>query len=213
VFASDSFARTSSGGLGTAEIGGPWTVSSGATRQSVEPGAALLSLPTASSLTGSYLGSVAQTRSDVLASVALTAAPTGGGVSVYVAGRHVAVNQEYRARLRFLATGSVALGITRLAGTASETLVGSEAVLPGPAYTPGTVLQVRVRAVGVGTTQLSASAWPATGLEPATPMIATTDTTVSLQAAGGPGLSAYLSGSATASVTVRISRLDAVVVA
>jgi hypothetical protein len=58
-------------------------------------------------------------------------------VSVYVTGRRVALNQEYRARVRFLANGSVGLALTRLSGSASEVVIGSEVMVPRLAYTPG----------------------------------------------------------------------------
>jgi PKD repeat protein len=209
VLAADTFARTVSGGLGTADVGGPWTVSAGGIRPSVAPGAATRALTGGGNLTASFLGGVSQTGSDVTTSVALSAAPTGGGVSYYVTGRRVGVNLEYRARVRFTATGAVFVGATRLDGTASEVVLG-EAQVPGLTYTPGTVLQVRIRVVGTAPTQLAVTAWPAASPEPATPSVVRADSTASLQAAGGFALSAYLSASATAPVNVRVSAFRAV---
>jgi PKD repeat protein len=205
VLARDSFDRVVSGGLGTADVGGAWTVANGGTRQSVNQGVATLNLAAAGNLTGSYLGGVSQTSADVLASFSLSAAPTGGGTSVYVTGRRVALNQEYRARVRFLANGSVGVTMTRLSGTASETVIGGEVVVPGLTYVPGTALQVRVKVAGTGTTQLSATVWAAGTTEPATPTVTRTDSTASLQAAGGLAVSAYLSGTATSPVAVRFT--------
>jgi hypothetical protein len=121
----------------------------------------------------------------------------------------VTTNQEYRARLRFLANGTVGLAITRLSGTSSEALVGSEVLVPGLTYTPGQVLRVRLQVSGTGTTTLAASVWVDGATEPATPTITRTDTTASLQASGSVGLSAYLSSSATAPVAVRFSSFSA----
>ncbi|HVD27494.1 MAG TPA: PKD domain-containing protein, partial [Mycobacteriales bacterium] len=207
VIAKDTFGRVVSGGLGTADVGGAWTVANGGTRQSVNQGVATLNLAAASNLTGSYLGGVSQTGADVLTSLSLSAAPTGGGTSVYVTGRRVGLNQEYRARVRFAANGQVGLAITRLTGTASEVLVGGEVIVPGLTYTPGTVLQVRFKVSGTGTTSLAASLWVSGSPEPGTPTVSRSDTTPSLQAAGGLALSAYLSGSATAPVNVRFTSL------
>ncbi|RBY95120.1 radical SAM protein [Blastococcus sp. TF02-8] len=206
--ARDSFRRTVSGGLGTADVGGPWTAANGATRQSVVPGVATLDLPAAGNLTGAYLGQVQQTSADVLASFSLTSAPTGGGASVYVTGRRVGTNQEYRARVRFLANGTVGLALTRLSGTATEVVIGSEVIVPGLTYVPGTALQVRVQVSGTGTTQLAASVWNAGDEEPAVPTITRSDTTASLQTAGGLGVAAYLSGSATRGTAVRFTAFD-----
>ena len=205
LLASDAFDRTLSGGLGTADVGGSWTASAGGTRQSVADGAAVLALA-AGTNTGSYLGAVSQTSADVRTTMSLSSVPTGGGAMVYVKGRRVAANQEYQGRLRFLANGTVGVAVSRLAGTSTETLIGSEVLLPGT-YTPGTELNVRVQVSGTGTTELAVSVWAAGSAEPATPTVTRTDTTESLQAPGGVGLSAYLSGSATAPVQLRFTEL------
>jgi PKD repeat protein len=196
VVASDTFNRTVSNGLGTAEIGGAWTALYGSTRQSVTNGVGTFSLA-AGSQAGSYLNSVSETGMDLTGTVWLGQAPTGGGVNVLFTGRRVALNQEYRLRLRFLANGQVWAGWTRLNGTTADTLIGAEFLLPGGAYTPGTQLRVRLDVTGTGTTQLNARIWAATAAEPTTWTLSRTDTTASLQAAGGIGVMGYLSGSAT----------------
>ncbi|WP_235003409.1 PKD domain-containing protein [Blastococcus haudaquaticus] len=212
-FASDAFDRTVTGGLGTADVGGPWTVTFGGTRQSVAPGAATLALQAPGNNTGSYLGGVSETSTDLRTSFSLSAAPTGAGTYVYVRGRVVGTNQEYRARLRMLANGSVALAFTRQEGTATDVLIGTEVVVPGLTYVPGATLNVRVQVSGTGTTQLAATVWSADAQEPAAPQLTRTDQTASLQAPGGVGISAYLSGSATTPVSVRVTRFSAAPVA
>ncbi|MGR7025345.1 PKD domain-containing protein [Geodermatophilus sp. URMC 62] len=207
-FAQDAFAREVTGGLGTADVGGAWTAATGATRQSVSAGTATLGL-TVGTNTGSYLGSVAQTRADVRTTVTVGAAPTGGGATVYVVGRRLAADQEYRARLRYLADGTVRLAFSRLSGSATEVLLGAEVVVPGVSSTPGTPVAVRLVVDGTGTTALSATVWAAGQPEPAQPTLTRTDTTVSLQAAGAVGLSGYLSASATAPVPVRVTSFSA----
>jgi PKD repeat protein len=158
-FAQDAFAREVTGGLGTADVGGAWTAATGATRQSVSAGTATLGL-TVGTNTGSHLGGVAQTRADVRTTVTLGAAPTGGGATVYVVGRRLAADQEYRARLRYLPDGTVRLAVSRLAGSATEVLLGGEVVVPGVSSTPGTPVAVRFVVDGTGTTALSATVWP-----------------------------------------------------
>ena len=150
--------------------------------------------------TGSYLGAVSQTGADVRTTVSLSTVPTGGGAMVYVVGRRVDANQEYRARVRVLSDGSVRVGMVRFAGTTAETLIGAEVAVPGLVYTAGTELDVRVQVSGTGTTALTATVWKAGTTEPATPTVSRTDTTASLQAPGSVGLFGYLSGSATAAV-------------
>jgi PKD repeat protein len=208
IVAADAFNRTVASGLGSADTGGAWTTANGSTRQSVAPGAATLRLDAAGNLTGSYLGAVSQTSADVLTTFSLSAAPTGSGASVYVTGRRVGTNLEYRARLRFLANGTVGLAFTKLAGSSSEVLIGGEVIVPGLSYSPGAPLNVRVQVSGTGTTQLAATVWPAGSAQPGTATVTRTDTEATLQAAGGLGLSAYLSGSATAPLAVRFTTLS-----
>jgi hypothetical protein len=159
--------------------------------------------------TGSFLGGVSQTRADVQARLSLASVPTGGGSSVYVIGRRVAANQEYRARVRVLADGSVRVAMVRLSGTSDDVLIGAEVLVPGLTYTAGTELDVRVRVAGTGTTELAATVWKAGTAEPATPTLTRTDSTAALQAPGGVGLFTYLSGSATAPVEVRVAEFTA----
>jgi len=204
VLAVDTFQRTVNGGLGTADIGGAWQASAGAARLSVLPGTATLRLDGAGQNTGAYLAGVSSTRTEVRTSFALTAAPTGNGTYVYVSGRRVATGQEYRARVRVLADGRVALAFSRLSG-GTESFPGGEVVVPGLTWTPGTTLNVRVQVVGTGTTQVTATVWAEGTPEPATPSITRTDTTAALQAAGGVGLAAHRPGGTTASVDVRVT--------
>ncbi|WP_346621723.1 PKD domain-containing protein [Blastococcus montanus] len=210
VLASDTFDRTVTGGLGTADVGGPWTATFGTTRQSVADGVASLQLAAPGNNTGSALTGVATTSADLRTAFSLSAAPTGSGTYVYVRGRVVGTYQEYRARLRMLADGRVAVSFSRQTGSASETLIGGEVVVPGLTYVPGTVLNVRTQVQGAGTTELALSVWAEGTPEPATPTVTRTDSSASLQAAGGLGLSAYLSGSSTAPLAVRFTGLTAV---
>ena len=80
-------------------------------------------------------------------------------------------------------------------------------------YTPGMELDVRVKASGTGTTNLSLSVWATGAAEPATPTLTRTDDTAALQVPGGIGLGGYLSGSATASVNVRFTEVQVAPVA
>ena len=99
------------------------------------------------------------------------------------------------------------VALVKLSGTTDEVLIGSEVLLPGLTYTPGTELNVRVQASGTGTTNLSLSVWATGTAEPATPTLVRTDDTAALQVPGGISLGGYLSGSATASVDVRFTEV------
>jgi PKD repeat protein len=207
----DTFNRTVTGGLGTADVGGAWTASAGGTRQSVTPGVAEMRLTAAGQNTGSYLGGVAQTSADIRTTLTTTAASTGNGTYVYVTGRRVNGVGEYRVRVRLLANGTVALALSRLTGT-TEAFPNGEIIVPGVTYTPGTPLNVHVQVFGTGTTTIRASVWT-TGTEPATWQMTRTDTTAGLQANGGIGLAVHRPSGTTANATVRFSTLTVTAVA
>ncbi len=203
--AKDTFGRSVSGGLGTADVGGAWTVVAGAARQSVVDGIAELALPGAGNNTGSSLGAVSTTSADVRSSFTLTSAPTGtSGTWVYVSGRRTATGDEYRVRVRVAADGAVYLALSRVVAGA-ESFPGGEVLVPGLTWTPGTTLASRVQVSGTGTTAVTASVWAAGQAEPTTPQLSRTDTTATLQVAGSVGLAAYRPGSATAATAVRFS--------
>ena len=193
-------------GGGAAPAGGgpgwPW---SAATRQSVTPGTATLTVGPGNN-TGSHLGAVSQTSADVRASLALGSMPTGGGTYVYVSGRRVSAGNEYRVGVKVGSAGQVSLVLSRLAG-GTEAWPGGEIVVPGLTYRAGTTLHVRVQVSGTGTTRVAASVWADGTAEPATPQLVRTDTTAALQAAGAVGIAAYRPSSATAATAVRVTGL------
>ncbi|GHE13372.1 outer membrane protein assembly factor BamB family protein [Klenkia taihuensis] len=202
--AADSFRRTASNGLGTADTGGAWTSTAGAGRTSVSPGAASIAL-TPGSAARAHLGGVSRSSVDVTATLSLTAAPTGGGVSTYLVARRTGTDQEYRLRARFLPDGTLRLAVTALTGSASERVVGAEVTVAGVRPTVGTPVNLRLQVSGQGTTTLSGRAWTGT-TEPAGWAVTRTDTSPTLQQPGSVGLGAYLSSSAAATpVAVRVS--------
>jgi PKD repeat protein len=207
IVAADAFGRTVTGGFGTADIGGAWTAAYNAIRQSVSPGTGTFTMVPGAQV-GSYLNDVAETRTDLVTTLTLGQAPTGNGLNVLFTGRKVALNQEYRLRLRFQANGTVYAGLTKLSGTSADVLIGSEVTLP--AYTAGTALRVRLVVTGDGTTtQLSARISPASAPEPATGWTLTaTHTTAALQAPGSVGVAAYMAGNAVGTLAVNLSALE-----
>ncbi len=207
MLVSDAFERSVTGGLGTADAGGPWTAWAGAARQSVKDGAAVLAMSKGTN-TGSALGTVGRTDADVRTAFSLSSVPTGGGAMVYVGVRQQEVYAAYKARVRILADGTVRAALVKFTGTSTEALIGSEVLVPG-AYTAGKELNLRVSASGTGTTDLALSVWAAGSPEPTTPMLVRTDGTEALQAPGGVSLGGYLSGSATSSVDVRFTGITA----
>ncbi|RBY94250.1 radical SAM protein [Blastococcus sp. TBT05-19] len=203
--AKDTFGRSVTGGLGTADVGGAWTALVGAPRQSVTDGVAELGLPGAGNNTASHLAGVSTTSADIRSTVTLGAAPTGtSGTWAYVTGRRTAAGDEYRVRVRVDAAGAVHLALYRQAGGV-EAFPGGEVTVPGLTWTPGTALATRVQVSGSGTTAITASVWAAGQPEPAQPQLSRTDTTAALQAPGSVGLAAYRPSSNIAATAVRFT--------
>ncbi|HYT09961.1 MAG TPA: LamG-like jellyroll fold domain-containing protein [Mycobacteriales bacterium] len=210
TFASDAFGRSVSGGFGTADSGGAWTVSSTTANYSVANGSGQITLPSAAASRWAYLTGVSRSDADVQVAFSTDKTPTGGGIYLSAVGRRVTANTEYRARARLLSTGSVALALTQLAGSSTETLISSEVTVPGLTATAGAQLRIRVVATGTAPTTLRAKAWAVGSAEPAGWQVSATSSTAGLQAPGGVGVAAYLSGSATnAPVTVSVDDLAA----
>src|SRR5204862_103480 len=103
-------------------------------------------------------------------------------------------------------TYSVVLTVTDNHG-ANDAITPS-ATVTGRTYTAGTVLHLRMQAVGSGSTDLKLKVWKDGTAEPSTWQVTATDTTASLQSAKGVGIMGFLSTSATNSpVTLTIDNL------
>jgi PKD repeat protein len=199
ALAADSFGREVARGLGTADLGGAWTIQGNAADAVVTGGTAQLTTPRGVSL-GATLPGVAVRDVAEQVTVTLTQAPTGGGTYVILGARRTGTS-EYRGRLWFNADGTVSIGISTVASGA-ETVVG-RANLPGT-YTVGTPISLRVQAAGTGTTQLGVKAWVATEPEPADWQVTAVDTSAELQQDGVLTLQAYQSGAATTGQVLRV---------
>ena len=207
----DGFNRTVSGGWGSADTGGAWTTSGAAGNLAVSPGEATITLPTASTSAGASLRSVSATGSDTTLSLSSDKVANGSGVFTYVTGRRVSTNNEYRARAAIRSNGAVGVSLSRLAGSSTETVIAAETSVPGLAYAPGQQLRFRVRVSGTNPTTIQAKVWADGTAEPSAWLVSATDATAALQAAGGLGVSGYLTGSATnAPVTLTVRDLASV---
>jgi len=196
---SDTYSRTVTPGWGVSDSGAQYSIT-GATSSSVD-GA------TGSLATGAGAACAAQSdfgpvgSADLAVSVS-TLTPTGSGAMADIVARAVDATHQYRARLRVTPSGTVGLAVTRLAGTTSETQVGTELSLAGVHYTAGQRLSLRVQVGGVlGVTTVRARAWLAGQPEPSTWQVTRNDTAAGLQTAGVFGLAASQSANATSPMT------------
>jgi trimeric autotransporter adhesin len=194
-FATDSFGRTVTGGWGSADSGGAYTISGGASNFSVGGGVGAIKLAAAGSSASAALASVSSTDTEVRVGVALNEAQTGGGTYVSVIGRRISSTSDYRVKLKYASTGVVTEVLESVVGGTETAL--KTVVVPGVTYTPGMVLNVRLQVTGTSPTTLNVMVWANGTTQPTAWQATITDSTASLQVAGAVGLLAYLSGSAT----------------
>ena len=196
TLAADSFERTVSNGLGTADTGGAWTVSGTAANYSVASGAGNIRMNTPGAGPSAYLNGVSSTSVSMLLDVSLDKPATGGGTYMTLVGRRVGTTGDYRANLRYQSNGTVQATFVRRTGTTDATLANLGGV-PGIAPAPGERLSARFEVVGTNPTQLRLKVWPAGTAEPSAWLLTASDATASHQAPGALGVTPYLSGSAT----------------
>ncbi|WP_022883451.1 PKD domain-containing protein [Glaciibacter superstes] len=185
VYATDAFGRSVSNGFGTADVGGAWTVTGGASNFSVGSGTATMNAGAGGTATA-YLTGFESTSTDVQVQLALTKTPTATGTYVTVSGRAVG-SKTLGGKLRFYPSGAVTLQASN----------GTAIVLPGLSYTLGEQLQVRVQVTGTSPTTIRAKAWRVGEQEPVAWQVTGTDSAAVTQAAGGTALQFYLPGSVT----------------
>ena len=132
--AEDLFARTVSGGWGSAVVGGVWTSNTTPSNFSVNGSAGRIVLPTAGATRSATLASVAVANVDATVDLSLDKAPTGGGVVVALVARKVG-SSEYRLRA-YLRPAAILQLLRVVNGT--ETVISTvNMAIPGGAYTPG----------------------------------------------------------------------------
>lgn len=202
VVASDAFGRTATSSWGSADVGGPWSVNSGAS--SVNNGRGHINLG-ANASSWAYLNQVSATRVEVSFTQFLDKLPTGNGTRVenvvYV--RRNGGN-SYRGIVRVQPDGSVRLSLARSVSGAGVTTIASEITVPGLTVAAGEALQVRGQAVGTSPTTVRMKLWRAGTSEPAAWTLSTTDSTAGIQSAGAIGMAPYLPGGVT-NAPIRVS--------
>ncbi len=209
--AEDLFNRTVSNGLGTADTGGPWSVTGSPGNYSVAGGTGRLRIAAAGSSSSAYLGSVSSTETDLYLELGSDKPPTGSGLYLAAVGRRVAGAGDYRAQTYISSSGGVALSLIRVSASGVGTNIQTGVTIGGLNYVVGDRLAMRLQVTGTGTTTIRAKVWKVGTAEPATWQRSVTDTTAALQTAGGVGTNAYLSSSANnAPLTVLLDNLRAV---
>ena len=127
-FATDAFGRSVTGGWGNADTGGTWARTGSTAYFSVDGGQGLMRLGTSQGGTMA-LNTATSSDTEVRTTIGMDKAATGGGNYVRVMGRTIGTS-NYRADVRYLATGGVSLILVRsVSGT--DTNMQAVAAVPG----------------------------------------------------------------------------------
>ncbi len=186
--AADTFARTVTGGWGTATTGGAWTTSGASTMYAVANGAGTHRVATGVT-SAVYLNDVESTDTDTRVDVAFDR-KAGSGAAAYasILGRSVKGASDYRTRLMVNWAGTLELHVSR-----GGTLL-AKTPLTDVLYGANVQTTVRMQVTGTSPTTVRAKAWRAGTEEPAGWQVTTTDADPAMQAPGRLGLSTYASG-------------------
>jgi PKD repeat protein len=206
-FVADEFNRTLATGLGSADIGGTWSVSD-PNGFSVGSGAGHWRLTSAGVTRTANLPTTQRNSTDLVVNLSSDKNAAGGTIYTFVEGRRVSSNTIYRSVIRLTTSNSLSVGLEALKGsTTATTLVAPVTV---GAISAGTPIHVRMQTFGTNPTTVRTKVWLGGASEPSSWTASTTDTYAGLQVQGAVGLVGYLSGSATnAPVTLSVLDLEA----
>lgn len=187
-FATDAFTRVvAAGSWGTADVGGAWTPDAGAADFSVNGTRGVISTAAGNSRTARLLQRTA-TDVDAYATFDVQQTATGAPMELTLRVRHSGTDR-YSVSASFATAGTAFVSMAKNAGGVSTSL---GTVLAATAYTPGTGLRLRLRAVG---STIQAKAWMANVGEPDTWGLTVTDTSVT--AAGAVSIGHFRDGANT----------------
>ena len=210
-FVSDTFDRTQSSGLGSADIGGAWTASP-SSGFSVGSGAGVWKLATAGTSRTAYLGATLSDNTDLTLNLAHTVKATGGGTYLTVIGRRVSANTDYRTNIKLTNAAKVQVSLGAMQSSTTETSMTSTVTLPGT-IAVGDEIHVRMQVFGTSPTTVRTKVWFGATSEPASWTVSSTaspaNSFAGLQAPGAIGLTTYISGSTTV-LPAHINVLDVV---
>jgi PKD repeat protein len=199
VWATDTFDRTAANGWGSSGTSGSWTMFPGTatalSKFSVADGVGKVTLSAGNNYSAVLAGSTPSTNTEERYTVAFNQPSTGGGYYFSAIGRQIDSANDYRAKFRVAANGTVALWLTKTVG-GTETVLASTTV-SGLTVTGPDSLNVRFQVTGTNATTLKAKVWRTGTTEPTAWASTITDSTAVLQAPGYVGVNSYLSSSAT----------------
>ncbi|MFT3970682.1 MAG: PKD domain-containing protein [Micropruina sp.] len=197
----DTFSRIVTNGWGATAAGQPWQYTTGATAFSVNGSVGRIVAPVGSTR-GVRLPTVSVADQTIRTELTLAPSASGSGTYVSVLGR-INGSDSYRAKIRYLAGGSVNLSLIRYTG--SEVSLASSSI-SGLTVASGQYLSLRFELDGSSPTTLRAKLWPRDVSEPTAWTVTASDSTASLQQAGSLGIDVYPSSSAASPATAAFDR-------
>lgn len=200
--AADTFGRTVTR-WGSADTGGAWTAASTSFGTNGSTGS--IRLASAGASATASLDSVSASDLTFVSDISADKVATGNGTYVSLIGRKSG-NNYYTLKVRYMADGTFHLASARTVNGAETTL--REVVVSNLSYAAGDKFRVKLTVSGASTATITGRIWRVGGSEPASAQITQTDATPALQVAGGIGISAYVSSTATnAPVVVSVDNL------
>ncbi len=208
-FVADAFSRSLTGGWGSADVGGAWSLAGGASNFSVSDGQGRIRIAAGGGAPGAALSQATAASTDLSFGVTFDKPATGSGTYVWAVPRRVPSQGDYRAKVRLTSTGSVGISLTRANAAGTETSLVGEAAVSGLQYVTGDRLNVRAQASGTNPTTVRMRVWKHGTAEPGAWQASFSDSTPALQTAGSVAVLTYLS-SGTTNAPVVISVDDVV---
>lgn len=206
-FVSDLFNRAQSTGLGSADVGGAWTVSDPA-GFAVVSGSGQWRLTSPGVTRSANLGGTLRSSTDLTMNLSVDKNAVGGTTYAYVEGRRVTSNTEYRSVFRFSTSNTVSVGLEALKGSTTATVLANPITVG--TLSPGTEIHVRMQTFGTNPTTIRTKVWLGAASEPAAWTVSASDSYAALQTNGAVGLITYISGAASNTpVTFSVSDIEA----
>jgi PKD repeat protein len=204
--AADAFSRSVNGGWGTADVGGAWSMT-WSSRAAVSGGVGRILMPNAGSGSMAALSGLSSTSTDMRLSFTFDKDQTSTEyLTLY--GRDVPGAGRYQAAFRLRTAGRVQVSLDRVTGS-TTTSIAPAIQVSGLTQNAGDVLDVRFQVTGTSPSQLRVKVWKHGTAEPSSWTLTASDSTSSLQAAGGIAIETYLSGGTTnAPMTLSVDDLN-----
>lgn len=191
VFSSDSFADDASDSLGNDDQAGAWVTFGGSsTDYSVSSGVARLENLVANSQRAGYRN-IDQSNVDLYGTFHFTQVTTSALGQAYLIARGDEVSSGYRANLRIQTNGDVDLRLDKWV-TGTTTALGTDAVDLYTGTNGTGTYRMRFQVEGFSPTTLRGKLWEASGSEPGSWQVETTDSEAGLQVSGSAGFRTIL---------------------